>query len=123
MELRIDKYLWAVRLYKTRSLASEACKEGKVLFNGVAVKSSHEVKQSEEYEITIDQLHRRIRVVELLHNRVGAKDVSKYMEDLTPQEEYQRIEMAHRYAFEKRDRGSGRPTKKERRTIEAFKES
>jgi Ribosome-associated heat shock protein implicated in the recycling of the 50S subunit (S4 paralog) len=120
-EVRIDKYLWAVRLYKTRSLASEACKEGKVLFNGQAIKPSKEVKEGDEIELVIDQLHKKIKVIALLTNRVGAKEVLKYMQDLTPQQEYQRIEDARHFAFEKRDRGLGRPTKKERRSIEVFK--
>ena len=100
MEVRIDKWLWAVRLYKTRSLASEACRLGKVVCNGTKVKPSHEVKENDVYQVNIDQLHRKVRVVQLLSNRVGAKDVAKYMEDLTPQEEYERIRLARQSAFE-----------------------
>lgn len=119
--LRIDKYLWAMRLYKTRSIATEACKSGRVKFNGVPVKASREVKVGEIYDIVIEQLHKRIQVKALQHNRVGAKLVPDYMVDLTPEEEYERIQMARQYGFEKRDRGVGRPTKKERREIEDFK--
>ncbi len=118
---RIDKWLWAVRLYKTRSLAAEACKLGKVICNGVKVKPSKEIKQGEVYEVNIDQLHRRVRVIGLLGNRVGAKDVAKYMEDLTSEEEYERIKTARSAAFELRDRHTGRPTKRDRRLIEDFK--
>ncbi len=119
--LRIDKYLWAVRLYKTRSLATEACRCGHVRCGGQPLKASHEVRVGEVYEISIEQLHRVVEVKGLLGTRVGAKLVPDYMADLTPPEEYERIELARRFAFEKRDRGSGRPTKRERRDIEGFK--
>lgn len=119
--LRIDKYLWAMRLYKTRSIATEACKSGRVKFNGVPVKASREVKVGEVYDIVIEQLHKRIQVKALQHNRVGAKLVPEFMTDLTPEEEYERLQMVRQYGFEKRDRGVGRPTKKERREIEDFK--
>lgn len=119
--VRIDKYLWAVRLYKTRSLATDACRCGHVRLNGMPVKPSHEVREGEVYELSIEQLHKVIEVKQLLNNRVGAKLVENYIIDRTPQEEYERIQMVRKYAFEKRDRGSGRPTKRERRDIEEFK--
>ena len=119
--LRIDKYLWAVRLYKTRSMATEACKSGRVKFNGAPVKPSHEVKVGEVYDLVIEQLHKQIEVKALLHNRVGAKLVPESMIDRTPQEEYERIQMVRQYGYEKRDRGAGRPTKRDRREIEDFK--
>ena len=119
--VRIDKYLWAVRLYKTRSLATDACRCGHVRLNGMPVKPSHEVREGEVYELSIEQLHKVIEVKQLLNNRVGAKLVENYMIDRTPQEEYERIQMVRQYAFERRDRGSGRPTKRERRDIEEFK--
>lgn len=118
---RIDKWLWAVRLYKTRSLAAEACKAGKVKLNGIPVKPSHEVKIGQKLEISIEQLHKTVEVKELLSNRVSAKLVENYMTDLTPKEEYERIQMTRQYAFEHRDRGVGRPTKRDRREIEDFK--
>lgn len=119
--IRIDKYLWAVRLYKTRSLATEACRCGHVRMSGQPVKASHEIKIGEVYEVSIDQLHKVIEVKQLLGNRIGAKLVENYMTDRTPKEEYERIQMVRQYAFEKRDRGAGRPTKRERRDIEEFK--
>ena len=119
--IRIDKYLWAVRLYKTRSLATEACRCGHIRMNGIPLKASHEIRVGETYELSIEQLHKVIRVRQLLDNRVGAKMVEEFMTDLTPKEEYERIQMVRQYAFEKRDRGSGRPTKRERRDIEEFK--
>lgn len=120
-DLRIDKYLWAVRLFKTRSLATEACRAGKVKINDIAIKPSHEVSEGEIYELNVDQMRRTVQVKALLHNRVGAKLVENYLIDLTPQEEYERIQMARQYSFEKRDRGAGRPTKRDRREIEDFK--
>lgn len=119
--LRIDKYLWSVRLYKTRSLATEACRAGKVKKDGVQLKASHEVKVGDCYELSIEQVHKVIEVRQLLHSRVSAKLVADYMIDRTPQEEYERIQMVRQYGFEKRDRGSGRPTKRDRREIEEFK--
>ena len=119
--IRIDKYLWAVRLYKTRSLATDACRCGHIRLGGQPVKASHEIKVGEVYDITIEQVHKTIEVKALLGNRVGARLVENYMTDLTPQEEYERIQLVRQYAFEKRDRGTGRPTKRERRDIEEFK--
>ena len=120
-EVRIDKWLWAVRLYKTRSQAAEACRAGKVKLGGVPVKSSHDVKVGEVYEITIEQLHKVVEVKALLGNRVGAKLVPDFMNDLTPAEEYERIQMIRQYNFERRDIGTGRPTKRERRDLDEFK--
>lgn len=119
--VRIDKWLWAVRLFKTRSQAAEACKAGKVKLGGAPVKSSHDAKVGEIYEITMEQLYKTVEVKALLHNRVGAKLVSDYLADLTPAEEYERIQMIRQYNFERRDRGTGRPTKRERRDLDEFK--
>ena len=124
--MRLDKYLWAVRLYKTRSLAADACQCGKVkLSEGVGgereLKPSHEVRTGERYAINLDQLHKEIEVLAIPPNRVGAPLVPGFMIDRTPQEEYERIQMARQYAFERRDRGEGRPTKRDRRDIERFK--
>lgn len=121
--MRLDKYLWAVRLYKTRSLAADACANGRVKLtaDGRELKPSHDVKIGERYILNIDQLHKEIEVLSIPPNRVGAPLVQGFMIDRTPQEEYERIQMARQYAFEKRDRGLGRPTKRERREIEDFK--
>lgn len=120
-KVRIDKWLWAVRIFKTRSLASDAIKSGKVKFDGNNVKTSKEVKIGEVYEITIGQLRKTIQVKAILDNRVSAKFVEDFMIDLTPEEEYNRVKMIYQGGFEHRDRGSGRPTKRERREIEEFK--
>lgn len=120
-EVRIDKYLWAVRLYKTRTLASDACRAGKVKMKGVAVKASHVCQVGETYDVSIDQLHKVVQVKALLGNRVGAKLVDQYLMDLTPAAEYERIQAVRQYGYEQRDRGAGRPTKRDRREIERFK--
>ncbi len=120
-DIRIDKYLWAVRLFKTRSIATEACRSGRVKCNGTPTKASHEVHEGEIYELNVDQTHRTIQVKALPPGRVGAKLVENYLTDLTPPEEYERIRMARQYNFEQRDRGAGRPTKRDRREIEDFK--
>ncbi len=121
--MRLDKYLWAVRLYKTRSMAADACQAGRVKLTveDRELKPAHEVKVGERYSVNIDQLHKEIEVLAIPPNRVGAPLVQGFMIDRTPQEEYERIRMARQYAFEKRDRGVGRPTKRERREIEEFK--
>lgn len=121
--MRLDKYLWAVRLYKTRSMAADACQAGRVTLSsdGRELKPSHDVKVGERYRLNIEQLHKEVEVLALPPNRVGAPLVQGFLIDLTPQEEYERIQMARQNAFERRDRGLGRPTKRERRDIERFK--
>ena len=119
-KVRIDKWLWAVRIFKTRSLASEAIKSGKVKFDGSNVKTSKEVKIGDVYEITIGQLRKTIQVKAILENRVSAKRVEDYLIDLTSEEEYTRVKTLSQNV-EYRDRGAGRPTKRDRREIEEFK--
>ncbi len=116
---RIDKYLWAVRLFKTRSQATEACRAGKVKVDDQAVKPSREIHAGMVVTIQGGPIIRTIRIKELLEKRVGAKLVSEYMEDLTPEEEYQKLEIAKSQAG-MRPHGQGRPTKKERRDIDRW---
>lgn len=120
MSLRIDKYLWAVRIFKTRSQAIDAIKGGKVKFDGDNVKPSKEVKLGEEYHIQLQDFKKTIRVKELLDNRVAAKFVADFMEDLTPPTEYNNIDRLKETRFVYRPRGTGRPSKKERRDIEEW---
>lgn len=119
--IRIDKWLWAVRVFKTRSQAAAACKGGRVKINGQGVKASREVNEGDEIEISISGLTKKVRVKALLQNRVGAKLVDDFMEDLTPQEEYDEHKLKEKVNVEYRQRGEGRPTKKERRIIERLK--
>ena len=119
--VRIDKWLWAVRIFKTRSQATSACKGGKVKIDGKNVKASREVKESEEISVSLTVFTKTVRVKALLNSRVGAKLVPDYMEDLTPQEEYDKQKINSDLNREYRQRGDGRPTKKERRIIERLK--
>lgn len=120
--VRIDKWLWAARLFKTRSLAADAIKGGKVKMDNSPVKPSHEVKEGDIIQVQIEQLHKVVQVKMVIKNRVSPKQVPEVYTDLTPQEEYERIEFMHAYKAEWRDRGAGRPTKKERRLIERLKD-
>ena len=120
--VRMDKWLWAARLFKTRSLAADAIKGGKVKVDGIPVKPSREVKEGDVIQVQIDQLHKVVQVKTVIKNRVSAKQVPEVYTDLTPKEEYERIEFMHAYKAEWRDRGAGRPTKKERRMIEKMKD-
>jgi ribosome-associated heat shock protein Hsp15 len=121
--IRIDKWLWAVRIYKTRSIAADACKAGKVKWNGVVVKPSKEAKVGEIYKISIGPLLKTIKIKALLSNRVAAKIAGLYMEDLTPIEEYDKLKLIKEMKQGIRPRGYGRPTKKERRDMEKFGDS
>jgi ribosome-associated heat shock protein Hsp15 len=120
--MRIDKYLWCIRVFKTRTLAADACNLGKVTFNGTTVKPSKEVTIGDVYSINLNPLKKTIKVKQILKNRVSAKDIALYYEDLTPKEEYERIEMMNKTYFERRDSHIGRPTKRDRRQIERFKD-
>ena len=120
--VRMDKWLWAARLFKTRSLAADAIKGGKVKVDGNPVKPSREVKEGDVIQVQIEQLHKVVQVKTVIKNRVSAKQVPEVYNDLTPKEEYERIEFMHAYKAEWRDRGAGRPTKKERRMIEKMKD-
>jgi ribosome-associated heat shock protein Hsp15 len=120
--VRMDKWLWAARLFKTRAIATDAIKGGKVKMNDTPVKPSREVKEGDVIQVQIEQLHKVVQVKSLIKNRVPAKMVPEVYTDLTPKEEYERIEFMHAYKGEYRDRGAGRPTKKERRMIEKIKE-
>lgn len=121
--IRIDKWLWAVRLFKTRSLATQACKSNKVLIDEQPVKPSREVHLNDVIQVNKKELVRTVQVKELLGNRVGAKLVENYMIDLTPKEEFDKLKMKREVNYEFRERGLGRPTKKERRIIEKLKKS
>ncbi len=116
--IRIDKFLWAVRLYKTRSQATDACKNGRILINEQPVKSSRIISKGDIFMLKKPPIIYIYKVKELLNNRVGAKLVTDYLEDLTSEEELLKLEINSQLAFVKRDRGAGRPTKKERRDID-----
>lgn len=119
--IRIDKWLWAVRVFKTRTQSAEACRGGKVKIQGQNVKASREIKNGEVIEIQLGILKKTLKVKEVVKNRVAAKLVPDLAEDLTPVEEYEKLELLRQLNHEKRDRGAGRPTKKERRDISRLK--
>src|SRR5574344_2565180 len=113
MEVRIDKWLWMVRLFKTRSQACEACQGGNIKIGGVSVKPSKVLSGGELITVKIDILEKNIKVIDTPKNRIGAVLVSQYYEDLTTEEEYERVRLL-RTTVEKRDHGLGRPTKRDR---------
>lgn len=120
-KLRLDKYLWAIRLFKTRTQAAVACDSGKVKFNGVQTKASKHVNIGEEYEIKTESKRWRIRVSGLLHKRVAFAEAIKYYIDITPAEEIERLQyQSASFHTGKRMSKIGRPTKKQRRDIDDF---
>lgn len=119
--VRIDKWLWAIRVFKTRAQASDACRGGKVKMEGQNVKASREVKEGDIIEVQSGILKKTFEVIKPVRNRVGAKLVSELAKDLTPKEELEKLEMLRLLNTEKRDRGIGRPTKKDRRDINKLK--
>lgn len=120
-KLRIDKYLWAIRIFKTRSLATEACKAGRVKLNGQNIKPSYVVKVGETYSIQKGIERKVIFVVGLLERRVDAKTAVQFYEDRTPVEETYGFKSVFHAPVLKRDRGTGRPTKRDRREIDDLK--
>ena len=121
--LRIDKWLWEVRLFKSRSLATDACKAGKVKMDGSNIKASKEIKVGDVIIVSLNPLFKTIRVKQFPKSRVSAKLVPDFMEDLTLQTEYDRVKLINDTNSEYRDRGIGRPTKKQRRVIDQLKTS
>lgn len=115
---RIDKYLWAIRVFKTRTEATDACKGGKVKIAGVNAKPSRPVKEGEVIEVRKNAILYTYRVKGTVGKRVGARLVPEYAENLTPQSEIDKLKAPVETFFLKRDRGMGRPTKKDRRTME-----
>jgi ribosome-associated heat shock protein Hsp15 len=122
-KLRIDKYLWSIRLFKTRSLATDACKAGRVKKDGTNIKPSHEVKIGEVYQVSKAIEKKIIKVLELLPSRVDAKKAVLAYADLTPPEETAKYKSMFHSPILTRDRGAGRPTKKDRREIDDLSDS
>ncbi len=119
-EVRIDKWLWAVRIYKTRSLATQACKIGRVSVDGVEAKPSRLIREGDVVQVRKPPVTYSFKVLEALDKRVGAKLVPLKMKNITPPEEYEILEMNRLSGFINRSRGTGRPTKKERRQLDDF---
>lgn len=121
-KLRIDKYLWSIRLFKTRSLATEACKAGRVKLNGQNIKPSYVVKVGDIYQVQKGIERKIVKVLGLLERRVDAKTAVQFYEDQTPEEETTAYKSAFHAPILTRDRGAGRPTKRDRREIDDLKE-
>lgn len=119
-EVRVDKYLFAMRIYKTRSIAADACKNGRVKMNGVELKPSRCFHVGDVFNVRKGPITYTYRVLQLCEHRLGAKLVPDYMRDETPQEQLELLELARMAGNGGRDRGTGRPTKKDRREIESF---
>jgi len=118
--IRIDKFLWAVRLYKTRSIASDECRKGRIIIKEVPVKPSRLISTDEIILIKKPPVSYTFRIIEPIENRVSAKIAGQYIEDLTPESEKAKLEISHSGGKVYRQRGTGRPTKKERRLIDKF---
>lgn len=118
--MRIDKYLWCIRLFKTRSIATEACKKGHIKIDGSNLKPSKDIFGNEEITIRKNQINYKIKVLDIPPNRVGAKLVDLYRKDLTPKEEFERTELLKYSKDYYRKKGAGRPTKKDRRDIDDY---
>jgi len=120
--VRIDKFLWSVRVYKTRSIASDECRKGRITINNVQVKPSRIILQGETILVKKPPVIHTFKVIEPIENRVSAKLVQQFIEDLTTEEEKSKLDIRQSLGVGFRDKGSGRPTKKERRLIDRIKD-
>lgn len=117
---RIDKWLWAARIFKTRSIAADACKNGRVTINGTNVKPSHTIKVGEIINVKKPPITYSFEVLQTIEKRVGAKLIPEVYKNVTDAKQYELLEMSRISGFVDRARGSGRPTKKDRRQLDAF---
>ena len=117
---RIDRWLWAARIFKTRSIAADACKNGRVTIGGTNVKPSHVIKRGEVINVKKPPITYSFRVIDCIEQRVGAKFLPQVYENVTAPQQYELLEMSPISGFVDRARGTGRPTKKERRALDAF---
>jgi len=120
--MRVDKYLWCIRMFKTRSIATTACKKGQVKLNNTAVKPSKEVFGNELIIVRKNQINYQIKVLDLPSSRIGAKLVDLFRKDITPKEEFEKTELLKYAKDYYRKKGTGRPTKKDRRDIDNYQE-
>lgn len=123
-KVRIDKWLWSVRIFKSRTIATDACKEGKVKLNGISAKSSQLIQVGDQVEVKKEGFNMQYKVLNLIEKRVGAPIAQACYEDLTPAEELNKYKdwFVGKAGAEYREKGAGRPTKKERRVIDDFKD-
>ncbi|MDR2886666.1 MAG: RNA-binding S4 domain-containing protein [Bacteroidales bacterium] len=118
--VRIDKYLWAVRIYKTRNIAADECKKGRITINDVAVKPSRDVVAGEIITVKKPPINYCYKIIDVIENRISAKLVSQFIDDITSDEEKLKLNIGVKVGTFYRDKGTGRPTKKERRIIDRF---
>lgn len=123
MSTRLDKYVWSVRLAKTRSKASEAIAKGRVRLNGETIKPSRDVKVGDEINVYRHTAVFTYKVLQLLHNRVGAKLVSDYILDITPEDEFEKLKLFQMSQKSYKEHGTGKPSKKDRRDLDDFLEN
>ena len=121
--MRIDKYLWCIRMFKTRNVASVACKKGQVKIDGNNLKPSKDIFGTETITIRKNQINYKIKVLDIPANRIGAKLVDLYRKDITPKEEFEKTDLLKYSKDYYRKKGVGRPTKKDRRDIEGYSEN
>lgn len=119
-EVRIDKWMWAVRIFKSRTIAVEACKKNRVMINNVNVKASRMIKVGDVIQVRKPPVTYSFKVIQLSERRMGAKLVPEYMENVTPAEQYEILELNKLHGFIDRQKGTGRPTKKDRRSMDEF---
>lgn len=119
-EARIDKWLWAARIFKTRTIAADACKKGRISINGAQVKPSRMIKPGDVINVKKSPITYSFKVLQAIEKRVGAKLVPEIMENITTLEQYELLEMSKISGFIDRARGTGRPTKKDRRSLDDF---
>lgn len=119
-EARIDKWMWAVRIFKTRTIAAEACKKGRITINGALAKAARMVKPGDVVQVRKPPITYSFKILQAIEKRVGAKLVNDMMENITPPEQYELLEMNRISGFINRAKGTGRPTKKDRRDLEEF---
>ena len=120
MEARLDKWLWAARIFKTRTMAADACKNGRVMIDGVKMKPSRMIKEGDVLQVRKPPVTYSFKVLKAIQNRVGAKLVPEVLENVTTSDQYELLEMNRISGFVGRARGTGRPTKKERRDLDDF---
>lgn len=121
-EERVDKWLWAMRVFKTRTMATDACKKGRVTIGGASCKPSRTVKPGDVIDVKKSPITYTFRVLALSENRLGAKLVENYLENITPKSQYEILEMARISGFVDRRKGLGRPSKREGRELSKFRE-
>lgn len=120
MEARLDKWLWAARIFKTRSIAADACKNGRVMIDGVKMKPARMVKEGDVIQVRKPPVTYSFKILKAIQNRVGAKFVPEVLENVTSTDQYELLEMNRISGFVGRARGTGRPTKKDRRDLDDF---